>query len=112
MAFAFGLAALLFACILNPSGVGVGTVRPLFSRSQGELVVANGDDYAWDAVSIRPNFLWNGDVEGVPHLARGGAHRVSLGSGGILGFDLPLLVLVTCDKPGGGRSGFWIGLAG
>ena len=111
MALAFGLAALLFACILSPSGVGVGTIQPVFSRSQGTLVVANGNDYAWEAVAIRPNLLWSGEVDDAPRLDPGATRSVLVPGGAVLGFDLPVVVLLTCDKPREGRSGLWVGLA-
>ena len=106
----FGLGAVLALLLLSPGAPGFGTIRADVSRSGGGLSVVNGDDYGWGSVLVRSfPLLGPGLEDTAPSLPSGSGHSIRpTGAEGSFG---PSFVVVTCEKPGAGRTGFWLGFA-
>jgi hypothetical protein len=105
------LVCLVLLLMQAGGGMGLGTIHVSAHVSGDGISVTNLDDYPWANTTVRffPGLDANFERP-IGRLAAGASYNGSLGgmpdtetSGG--------LVLITCDQPGSGRIGFWIGFA-
>lgn len=93
---------LLIMGMLNPSGMGAGSLQPSFRVEGGQVTVNNEEHVAWSGVSVEVFGLWSHAVASSNALYEGGSQQIDAGAPG------PYVVWVRGAH--GGSDGFWFGL--
>ena len=93
---------LLFIGMLNPSGMGVGSLQPSFQVDGGRVTMNNEEPTTWSGVSVEVFGLWGHAAASSNSLFSGSSQQVEAGGCG------PYVVWVHGTH--GGSDGYWLGV--